>query len=78
MPDRVEALGPLAGRTCDSLSGCERQKLALASMATGQVTLYDEPFLALDADTLGKIFRSGWIPSSPTSLILTPIVSTEH
>lgn len=77
MLSRATAMGPLAKRACDSLSGGERQKLALASVATGEVTLYDEPFLALDADALSGIFRSGWMPSSPTSLILTPIASTE-
>jgi ABC-type branched-subunit amino acid transport system ATPase component len=73
MSSRVVSMAPLAERTTDSLSGGERQRLAIASVAAGEVTLYDEPFVALDAGSLAAIFRSGWIPSSPTSLLFTPI-----
>ena len=54
-------LGPLAARVCSSLSGGERQVLALRTAKPDRLSLYDEPFCALDGnhviDTAGRIGR---------------------
>ena len=62
----------LKDRLCSSLSGGERQKLAMASFDPGSLNLYDEPFAALDDAGLADAIRRLRPRPDATDLILVP------
>ena len=71
-PKGVSALPSLADRVCSSLSGGERQTVALFSIPPGRVGIYDEPFSALDITNTVKAAVLGKPRKGQTQLILIP------
>ncbi len=59
-------------RRCDTLSGGEKRRLALASGTPGLVALYDEPFIALDDQSVMEVVKKGWLSASGCTLIFSP------
>lgn len=68
----VSGFAALADRVCSSLSGGERQSVALFSIPPGKVGIYDEPFSALDLNNTTKAAAIGKPGMSLAQLILIP------
>lgn len=71
--DRIPAAWQ--ARTCDSLSGGEKRRLALASMPKAIAAVFDEPFNALDGKNVYDAIDQGWLTSSRCALLLMPYIS---
>lgn len=68
----IKDISLFAKRTCGSLSGGERQQVALASIPPGLIGLYDEPFAALDNENVHKFHVLGTSGAPSAQLILLP------
>jgi ABC-type branched-subunit amino acid transport system ATPase component len=71
-PEGVSQFPQLADRIYSSLSGGERQSVALAAIPLGLVGIYDEPFSALDKTNTLKFTMIGTSDVNLSELILIP------
>lgn len=71
-PNGVSKFPQLADRTYSSLSGGERQRVALCAMPPGKVSIYDEPFSALDMNNTLNAAVIGMPEANLSQLILIP------
>lgn len=71
-PNGASLFHKLANRTYSSLSGGERQTVALFSTPPGKVSIYDEPFSALDESNTLKASTIGTPELNSAKLILVP------
>jgi branched-chain amino acid transport system ATP-binding protein len=71
-PNGVSKFPKLANRTYSSLSGGERQTVALFSTPPGKVSIYDEPFSALDENNTLKASIIGAPEPNLSKLVLVP------
>jgi ABC-type branched-subunit amino acid transport system ATPase component len=71
-PEGVAEFPQLADRTYSSLSGGERQNVALSAIPPGLVGIYDEPFSALDMNNTLKAVAIGASDLNRSQLILVP------
>jgi len=71
-PNGVSKFPKLANRTCSSLSGGERQTVALFSTPLGKASIYDEPFSALDESNTLKASSIGTPELNSAKLVLIP------